>query len=54
MDTDTPANIRIACGCGDIHEAEYSHEGRFGEGHIWVSYCPVDGLGDYWTVHAAI
>lgn len=34
--------------CGNRHEAEYSHEGRFGEGPIFAVICD-DGLTDYYT-----
>lgn len=35
--------------CGANHEANYSHEGRFGEGPIYAVICTVDGLTDYYT-----
>lgn len=35
--------------CGDSHEAEYSHEGRFGEGPIFAVVCTVDYLTSYYT-----
>ena len=50
-----PAPIRVRCeSCGEVHTADYSHEGRFNEGHIWSSVCPVDSLTDYWTAFAAL
>lgn len=39
--------------CGQEHEAEYSHQGRFGEGAIYAVVCPLDGLTDYYTREAA-
>lgn len=38
--------------CEQPHEAEYSHEGRFGEGPIFAVVCTVDGLTDYYTTEA--
>lgn len=37
--------------CGQMHEADPSHMGRFGEGQIFAVYCTTlnDGLADYYT-----
>ena len=35
--------------CGAVHVAEYSHEGRFGQGAIYAVVCPVDYMTDYYT-----
>jgi hypothetical protein len=44
------ANGTVICHeCGERHVAEYSHEGRFGEGPIFAVVCPVDYLTDYYT-----
>ena len=37
--------------CDYPHPVEYSHEGRFNEGPIWVAVCYFDGLFDYYNVH---
>lgn len=37
-----------ACGT-EYHEAEYHHEGRYGEGPIYVVTCPLDGLATFVT-----
>lgn len=34
--------------CEKVHPAEYSHEGRFGQGAIYAVVCD-DGLTDYYT-----
>jgi hypothetical protein len=42
---------RVRCdNCGNLHPAEYSHEGRFSEGPLWAVVCPADRLTDYYTV----
>ena len=33
--------------CSGVHEAEYSHDGRFGEGPVYVVVC--GGFTDYYT-----
>lgn len=35
--------------CGEAHPAEYSHEGRYGEGHVYAVTCTADLLTDYYT-----
>lgn len=35
--------------CGELHLAEYSHPGRWGEGPIWAAYCDRDDVTDYYT-----
>lgn len=35
--------------CEQQHEAEYHHEGSFGEGPIFIVICERDGLADYYT-----
>jgi hypothetical protein len=35
--------------CGKYHAAEYSHEGKYGEGPIHAVICPKDNLTDYYT-----
>jgi hypothetical protein len=35
--------------CGQVHIAEYSHEGRFNEGPIYAVVCTQDNLTDYYT-----
>jgi hypothetical protein len=42
-----PAGTVICDECGDRHVAEYSHEGRFGEGAIYAVVC--GDLTDYYT-----
>lgn len=37
--------------CNENHVAEYSHEGRYGEGAIYSVICK-DGLTDYYTKQA--
>lgn len=50
----TPANITITChNCGQDHIGEYSHEGRWGEGPIFVVICIKDDLADYYTQESA-
>jgi hypothetical protein len=50
---ETPANITVTCdNCGHAHVGEYSHEGQWGQGPIFVVYC-TDGLADYYTSEAA-
>lgn len=45
----TPSNGTVICDqCGARHVAEYSHEGRYGEGHIYAVVCD-DDLTDYYT-----
>lgn len=39
----------ICDGCGNVHPAEYSHEGQFGEGPIFAVTCTVDYLTSYHT-----
>ena len=49
-DAQIPAQGIVDCyECGDPHEANYSHDGRFGEGPIYAVVCPVDDLIDYYT-----
>lgn len=38
--------------CGNDHVAEYSHEGRYGEGPIYAVVCDADNLTDYYTTYA--
>lgn len=38
--------------CGRTHPAEYSHEGRYGEGPIYAVVCDADHLTDYYTAYA--
>ena len=46
----TPPNGTVECDeCGERHVAEYSHEGRFGEGPIFAVVCTRDDLTDYYT-----
>lgn len=40
--------------CGEEHPADYSHEGRFNEGPIYVVFCTKDGLADYYTAETLI
>ena len=39
--------------CGEEHPAHYDHEGRWGEGPIYVVICS-DGLADYYTTELLI
>lgn len=53
MDTDEPTRGPVTCWtCGAPHPAEYSHEGRHGEGPIFAVVCTVDHLTDYYTNEA--
>ena len=36
--------------CGGVHEASYSHEGRYGEGPIFEVPCPVDLRSGFHTL----
>lgn len=46
---------RIPCEfCGELHVAEYSHDGRFNEGPIYIVICTVDGMADYYTAELLI
>ena len=47
--TEAPKLAAQCLECGDWHEAEYSHEGRFGEGPIYAVVCTVDYLTSYYT-----
>jgi hypothetical protein len=47
MNTTKPTVVCFQCEAR--HEAEYSHEGRFGEGPIYAVVCTEDGLTDYYT-----
>jgi hypothetical protein len=38
--------------CDGFHVAEFSHEGRFGEGPIFAVVCTVDHLTSYYTTEA--
>lgn len=49
-----PAHTAYCDGCSQIHPAEYSHEGRFGEGAIFAVVCGVDGLTSYHTTEGLI
>lgn len=51
MSTATHSSLRATCdGCGQQHEAEYSHPGRFNEGPIFAVTCTEDGLTSYHTI----
>jgi hypothetical protein len=39
--------------CGERHVAEYSHEGRFGEGPIYAVVC-ANQLTDYYTAERLV
>jgi hypothetical protein len=41
-------------GCGQVHEAVYSHEGRFSEGPIYAVACFEDGLTSYVTTEGLV
>jgi hypothetical protein len=49
----TAAAARLAVdqcdACGRPHPAEFSHQGRFGEGPIYAVVCTRDYLTDYYT-----
>lgn len=50
MNAPSPYAGQILCqSCGEPHPAEYSHEGRYGEGPIYAVVCTVDWLTDYYT-----
>lgn len=49
QNTDSGGHTVTCYQCGQRHVAEYSHEGRFGEGPIYAVVCEVDGLTDYYT-----
>jgi hypothetical protein len=61
-DTDytSPQGLHVGCHyCGGRHVAEYHHEGRYGEGHIYAVVCtdPVAnrlGVIDYYTTEALV
>lgn len=36
------------------HEAEYHHEGQFGEGPIYIVTCPKDGLATFVTTEGLV
>lgn len=45
-----PPKHTVCCHqCGNEHPAEYSHEGRHGEGPIYAVVCTLDHLTDYYT-----
>jgi len=44
-----PAPGTVTCdNCGEVHPAEYSHDGDHGQGPIFVVYCTKDDLADYY------
>lgn len=50
-----PAPILVDCErCDGQHDAEYSHEGRFGEGPIFAAICPTDDLTVWHTAEAEV
>lgn len=55
MSSETPQTIRVQCHqCGQEHEGQHHHEGRFGEGPIYIVICEADGLADYYTLEVAL
>lgn len=51
--TPTGRILAVTCDhCGGTHPAEYSHEGQYSEGPIFVVYCPEDVHADYYTTEA--
>lgn len=48
MNATIPASGTVDCDhCPETHPADYSHEGQYGEGPIFVVYC--NDLADYYT-----
>jgi hypothetical protein len=46
----TATEFTVTCEfCGATHVAEYSHEGRYGEGPIYAVACTRDLVNDYVT-----
>jgi hypothetical protein len=46
--THTTTTLTVICDeCGERHEAEYSHEGNFGQGAIYAVVC--GEFTDYYT-----
>ena len=57
LDTTAGAAYRVICDyCGNRHAAEYSHEGKFGEGRIYAVVCPEESRSvvDYYTAAALV
>lgn len=53
MNGETAERLLGECdGCEGVHEATYSHEGRFGEGAIYEVPCPKDGKSTMVTASA--
>lgn len=44
------AGKALCPGCDELHEAAYDHEGEFGQGPIFATFCPKDNLADYHTL----
>jgi hypothetical protein len=55
IDVEVAQTGKVVCEtCGEVHVAEYSHEGQFNEGPIYAVVCTADHLTDYVTTWALV